>query len=269
MKVVDWVPAGIDVNQASAARIHDYHLGGLHNFPADRWVAERAVDNLPELPSVIRANRAFLQRAVRVLAEAGVRQFVDLGSGIPTAGNVHEVAHAVDPTTRVVYVDIDPVAVAHGTAMLAGIYGAAIVRADLRDVPRVLATPAVRDLIDFSEPVGVLMVAVLHLLADGDDPAHIIADYRDAVPTGSHLVLSHPGPGTRSGPASITTNAARHPGGQARRPRTDDEIRAWFDGWDLLEPGVTTVGRWRAEGGDLGSREQGRDTDLAGVARKD
>jgi hypothetical protein len=267
--VLNWVPAGIDINAASAARIHDYHLGGLYNFPADRWVAERAAENLPELPAAVRVNRAFLQRAVRFLAAAGVRQFLDLGSGIPTAGNVHQIAHTIDPTARVVYVDVDPVAVAHGSAMLAGIYSAAMVRADLRDVRSILTAPPVREMIDFSEPVGVLMVSVLHLLSDSDDPAGVIAQYRDAVPAGSHFVVSHPGPAAAvSRPAAMPMNSGRHLPGQRSRSRTTGEITAWFDGWDLAEPGVTRVGRWRVDAHDPGSADHDLVTDLGGVGRK-
>jgi hypothetical protein len=244
VKVADWVPAGVDINAASPARVHDYHLGGLHNFPADRWVAQRAAENVPDLLAAVRANRAFLQRAVRYLCSAGVQQFLDLGSGIPTEGNVHEVAHAVDPTARVVYVDMDPVAAAHGKALLAGIYSAAMVRADLCDVRAVLASPDVRNIIDFSQPVAVLMVSVLHLLSDPNDPAGVIAHYRDAMPTGSHLVLSYPG---------------RHRAGR---------IGAWFAGWELVEPGVTTVGQWRADERDIALPGNDGVADLGGVARK-
>jgi S-adenosyl methyltransferase len=264
-----WVPAGIDVNQASAARVYDCHLGGWHNFPADRWVAQRAAEGRPELPATVRANRAFLRRAVQYLCAAGVRQFLDLGSGIPTAGHVHEIAHAVDPQARVVYVDVDPVAVAHGDAMLAGIDTAAIVRADLRDVPLVLAAPPVRRLLDFTQPVGVLMVSVLHLLPDADDPAGVVARYRDAVPTGSHLVLSSPWSSrARTRPAAAPAAAAQRAIDTDGRLHTREDIAALFAGWDLVEPRITQIGKWRPDANDVVTADRERVADLGGVARK-
>jgi hypothetical protein len=246
-----WVPAGTDVNQPNDARVHDYYLGGWHNFPADQWVGQRAVQASPGLPALARANRAFLQLAVRHLSAAGVRQFLDLGSGIPTGGNVHEVAQQVDPGARVVYVDVDAVAVAHGQALLAGIDTAAMVHADLREVHLVLAAPAVRHLIDFHRPVGVFMISVLHLLSTSDDPAGVVARYRDAVPAGSYLALSHP----------IAANAQPAARGRAERTetrrdegddataRTRDEVAALFAGWQLESPGLVDPASWRPEGG--------------------
>jgi S-adenosyl methyltransferase len=262
-----WAPAGIDVNEASAARVYDVHLGGWHNFPADRWVAQRAAESMPELPATVRANRAFLQRAVRYLCTAGVRQFLDLGSGIPTAGHVHEIAHAVDPQARVVYVDVDPVAVAHGDAMLAGIDTAAIVRADLRDVPLVLAKPPVRRLLDFTQPVGVLMVAVLHQLPDTDDPAGVVARYRDAVPTGSHLILSSPWSSRARARTATAPAAAVYRADADGRLDTGDNMAALFAGWDLVEPGITQIGKWRSDTNQV-MADRERVTDLGGVARK-
>lgn len=268
MTGLGWAPAGIDVNQPSAARVYDYHLGGVHNFPADRWVAQHAADSVPHLPAAARANRAFLHRAVRYLCTAGVRQFLDLGSGIPTAGPVHEIAHAVDPQARVVYVDVDPVAVAHGQALLAGTDTAAIVPADLRDVPLVLAAPPVRRLIDFTRPIGVLMVDVLHLLPDTDDPAGVVARYRDAVPTGSHLILSSPRPSrARTGPAAAPAAVAHRAIDIDSRPRTRDDIAALFAGWDLVEPGITPIGQWHPDTNQI-TADHDRVTDLGGVARK-
>lgn len=268
MTGLGWSPAGIDVNQASAARVYDYHLGGLHNFPADRWVAQRAAESMPDLPATVRANRAFLQRAVRYLCAAGVRQFLDLGSGLPTAGHVHEITHAVDPQARVVYVDVDPVAAAHGDAMLAGTDTAAMVRADLRDVPLVLAAPPVRRLLDFTQPVGVLMVAVLHLLPDTDDPPGVVARYRDAVPTGSHLVLSSPWPSPASTrPAAARAAAAHQAIDTDSRPHTRHHIAALFAGWDLVEPGITPIRQWHPDTNQV-TADRERVTDLGGVARK-
>jgi len=263
VQVGDWVPAGVDINAPNLARAYDYLLGGGYNFPADRWMAERAAQQRPNLPATVRANRLFLQRAVRHAASAGVRQFLDLGSGMPTAGHVHHVAHEVEPAARVVYVDVDPVAVAHGTAMLASVYAAAMVLADLRDPPAVFAAVPVRDLIDPAEPVAVLMVAVLHLLG-GDDPAAVIGGYRDLVRSGSYLILSHPDPHDLP-PAA---NTAGHDAASQRPPGTREEITAWLHGWDLLPPGLTTVGAWHANIPDPTGPDDPAVTDLAGVARK-
>jgi O-methyltransferase involved in polyketide biosynthesis len=261
-----WVPAGIDVNRANAARIHDYLLGGRHNFPADRWAAERAADKMPDLWAFVRARRMFLQRAVRFLVSAGVRQFIDLGSGIPTEGHVHEIAQKLEPAARAVYVDVDPVAVAHGRAVLAGVDGASMVHADLRDVPLVLAAPAMRETIDLSRPVAVLMIAVLNLLPDADDPAGIVARYRDAAPSGSHLVLSHPtfpdAPALL--PATVVTGG-RQGAETDDRPRSRYDIAAFFAGWDLVEPGLGEIELWHPA---VGRQAGHRVTELGGLAHK-
>jgi hypothetical protein len=252
------VPAGTDVNQASAARVHDYYLGGWHHFPADRWVGDQAVQASPGLPAIARANREFLQRAVRFLAGVGVRQFIDLGSGIPTAGQVHEIAQQADPQAHVVYVDVDPVAVAHGHALLAGIDTVHMVRADLRDVPLVLAAPAIRQLIDFTRPIGVLAISVLHLLPGSDDPAGIVARYRDAVPAGSYLAVTHPVASTTrvvTGGQSAATRIV--PGGLTREGfqpavveatvRTRQQVAGMFAGWQLVAPGLVNLREWRPD----------------------
>lgn len=191
MELPDWVPATMDVSKPSSARMYDYYLGGTHNFEVDREAAERAIAVMPFTIHGARGNRDFLRRAVRHLVESGVTQLLDLGSGIPTVGNVHEVAQRVNPLTRTVYVDIDPVAVAHSTAILRSNPLATVIHADMRDTEAVLAHPDVRRLIDFSEPVGVIMAAVLHFVPESSDPDSIIARYREAVPDGSQLVLSH------------------------------------------------------------------------------
>jgi SAM-dependent methyltransferase len=268
MSQLDWVPADTDVNQANAARVYDHHLGGWHNFPADRWVAQRAVDGAPGLPTAVLTNRAFLQRTVRYLLSAGVRQFLDLGSGLPTAGNVHEAAHALQPTARVVYVEVDPVAVGHGRALLGTTDRVAMVQADLRDVPLVLAAPQTRQLIDFTAPVGVLMVCVLHLVPDGDDPAGLIGRYHDAVAAGSHLVLSHPGPGSVWNTLHTSTAIT---GRTDRRPvelRTREAVTALFGSWQLVQPGVTEVAQWHTTGPDTLSGDRSSIGHFGGVARK-
>ena len=271
-----WAPEAIDVDRPSAARIYDYHLGGGHNFAVDREIAEKVAALMPELPLIMRANRAFLLRAVRLLIDAGIRQFLDLGSGIPTVGNVHEIAQGSDPSARVVYVDNDPVAVAHSQALLSGNDNAGVVHADLRDIRSVLGAPEVSRLIDFSRPVGLLMVAVLHFVPDRDDPAGIVAGYRDAVPAGSHLVLSHGAASedTHAPVGSSEALAAYSRSVAEMTLRTRAEVAAMFDGFELVDPGVVYVTRWRpwpapdAREPATDAREPTPLAQLVGVGRK-
>jgi hypothetical protein len=258
---------GIDLDRPSAARVYDFYLGGFHNFAADRAMGQQAVRMWPELPEIMQANRAFLRRAVEFLVGAGVRQFLDLGSGIPTVGNVHEVAQRAAPDTRVVYVDNDPVAVEHSRAILAGDERTAVVQADLRDPDAVLADPAVRALLDSDGPTAVLMFAVLHFVPDDADPAGLVARFRDAVPAGSYLALSHATAGQQAG------RAAEHRSLYQRTAtpmtmRTRDQVVRLFDGWDLVEPGVVYMPQWRPEPGAPTVERPERITGLAGVGRR-
>ncbi|MGC9665975.1 SAM-dependent methyltransferase [Planosporangium sp. 12N6] len=246
-------PDGLDLDRPSAARVYDYYLGGAHNFAVDRAMAEQAIALWPELPATIRANRAFLRRAVRFLVDQGVRQFLDLGSGIPTVGNVHEIAQAAAPDARVVYVDIDPVAVTDSQLMLAGNERATAIHADLRRPAQVLADPQLRALLDLDQPVAVLMVAVLHFVPDSDDPAGIVAAYRDTVAPGSYLALSH------ATPDGQEERAETHQALYARTAtpmtmRSRDEVAALLGGWEVLPPGVVRLPAWRPEPGDDVSR---------------
>src|SRR3954454_8901790 len=183
--------------------MYDYFLGGAHHFAVDRAAAKEIEQAIPWIGGVYRANRSFLRRAVRCFLDEGVTQFLDLGSGIPTVGNVHEVARQVQPAARVMYVDIDPVAVAHSEALLEDVPDTAILRADVREPERILEHPTVREIIDFSRPVGLLMVGVLHFLHDRDHPYEHVATYLDALPAGSMIALTH---GTFDGrPEELTT----------------------------------------------------------------
>jgi S-adenosyl methyltransferase len=263
-----WAPPEIDIQRPSPARVYDYHLGGAHNFEPDRVAAEQIAEIMPELPLIMRANRAFLGRAVRRLMAAGIRQFLDLGSGIPTAGNVHEIAQQADPDARVVYVDVDPVAVTHSQALLAGNDRAAAVQADLRDVPTVLAAPAVRRLIDFKQPIGVLMVAVLHFVPDRDDPAGVVARYRDAVPSGSYLVISHAAASedTKAPAGAHQASAAYSRNVAETALRTRAQVSDLFTGFELVDPGVVYVTDWHPEITD--GRPPQRLAQLVGMGRK-
>ncbi len=263
----EWAPAGIDLSRPSAARVYDFYLGGFHNFAADREMGGQAVGMWPELPAIMQANRAFLRRAVEFLVGVGVRHFLDLGSGIPTVGNVHEVAQRAAPDTRVVYVDNDAVAVEHSRAILAGDDRTAVVQADLREPDSVLSDPAVRTLLDTDGPVAVLMMAVLHFVADDADPAAVVARFRDAVPSGGYLALSHATAGAAAG------RAAEHRGLYQRTAtpmtmRNRAEVTRFFDGYDLVEPGVVYLPQWRPDPGDPAVDQPERMTGLAGVGRK-
>ena len=185
------VPDGTADERPSVARLYDFLLGGRHNYAADRELARRVLQAEPNARRLVAANRAFLRRAVRFMLDAGIDQFVDLGSGIPTQENVHEIARRTSPDSRVVYVDHDQDAVAHSRHILSGDPLASAINADLRDPAVVLAHPEVRRLIDFSQPVGVLMVAVLHFVSDDEDPAGVVAAYAGRLAPGSYLVISH------------------------------------------------------------------------------
>ncbi|HEV7215797.1 MAG TPA: SAM-dependent methyltransferase, partial [Chloroflexota bacterium] len=171
--------------------MYDYFLGGAHNFAVDRQAAEKVVAIHPDFPLMMRANRAFLRRAVTYLAGQGVTQYLDIGSGIPTVGNVHQIVQRVQPDARVVYVDIDPIAVAHSEAMLANNPNATIVQADARDMPSLLGHPTIRQFLDWDKPLAILLVAVLHFIRDDVEAGRIVATARQALPTGGYLVLSH------------------------------------------------------------------------------
>ena len=239
-----WAPEDIDIERPSVARMYDYFLGGSHNFAADRELAEQARKVFPDAPYVVRANRAFLRRAVAALCDLGVRQFLDLGSGIPTVGNVHEVAQTIDPGSRVVYVDSDPVAAAHATAMLGGRASVHALHADLRDPAAVAGEVARSGWLDFSIPIAVLIVSVLPFIPDEDEPAAIVAAYRDATAPGSYLAISH---GTNDyqpeavGKVEGVYTRTTQPG--VFRSRA--EVLALMPGYELLPPGLVDAIHWR------------------------
>jgi S-adenosyl methyltransferase len=238
------VPPGIDPAKPSAARIYDYLLGGKDNYAVDRAAADRVLAVAPDQRRLARSNRAFAIRAVRVLAEAGLRQFIDLGTGIPTSPSVHEVARQASPSARVIYVDSDPIVQAYNTALLASDDQVAAVQADIRQPGAILGHPDVTALIDFAQPVGVLCVAVLHLVADSEDPGGIIAQFRERMSPGSYLVLSQFA--SESDPeamAGLRAAAAGTPVETYFRP--SDQIRSFFNGFTLLEPGLVPVQDWR------------------------
>ncbi|MFF9060756.1 SAM-dependent methyltransferase [Streptomyces sp. NPDC101213] len=244
-----WAPRSIDISVPSVSRIYDYYLGGSHNFEVDREAARRAMEFMPGLPKIMQANRAFMRRAVRYAADSGITQFLDVGSGIPTFGNVHEVAQAARPGARVVYVDHDPVAVAHSQAVLGENPDAGVVAADLLKPREILTSPQVEQLIDLERPVALLLVAILHFVEDTDDPYAAVAELSAALAPGSLLVLTHasyegiPLPQGRAEGAVDVYKDIRNP----LVMRSRDEIARFFEGYDMVEPGLVPMPHWRPE----------------------
>jgi hypothetical protein len=241
----------LDTSRPHPARVYDYLLGGKNNFAADRALAEKMLEQTPGLRIAARENRAFLGRAVRYLAEeAGVRQFLDIGTGLPTAGNVHEVAQRIAPQSRVVYADNDPMVLAHARALLASAPEGrtAYIQADLRDPAQILADPQVREVLDFGQPVALVLVAVLHFLPDEDKPAEVVAALLDALPSGSYLVASHTALDHAPAPVAAMERAARAGGIRTQQRDSGDFARLAFPGLALVPPGVVLVSEWRPVG---------------------
>lgn len=270
-----WAPPGIDISVPSVSRIYDYYLGGSHNFEVDRQAARRAMEFLPGLPKIMQANRAFMRRAVRYAVGQGVTQFLDIGSGIPTFGNVHEIAQAASPEARVVYVDHDPVAVAHSQAVLEGTERTGVVAADLRKPQEILTAPEVGRVLDLNRPVALLLVAVLHFLEDSDEPYAAVAELRDALAPGSLLILTHasyegiPLPEEVAGGAVGVYRDIRNP--LVMRGR--EQVARFFDGFGPVEPGLVAMPNWRPdapEGPESGAADEDpfAFSGFAGVGRK-
>jgi SAM-dependent methyltransferase len=241
----------IDPEKPSPARIYDFWLGGSQNFAADRLVGQRAIDAVPGLQAGVRANRAFLGRVVHHLAEQGVSQFLDLGSGVPTIGNVHEAARYVNPTARVVYVDIDPVAIAHARALLADIAGVEAILADLRRPEKVLTHPLVRDTLDLTAPIGILMNAVMHFIPDAEHPDEIVRAYTGPAAPGSFIAISHgtENPGQRREVETLV-NDYQQSTGVSLISRDAEQIGAWLTGLDIQPPGIVTIDQWHPDTDD-------------------
>jgi S-adenosyl methyltransferase len=256
-----------DTSVANQARIYDYLLGGKDNYAADRAAVDAVLKVAPELGFTARANRAFLGRVVRYLtAQAGIRQFLDIGTGIPTAGNTHQVAQAVAPESRVVYVDYDPVVLAHARALLTSHKAGATeyVDADLRDTDAILGHAA--RLLDFTKPVAVTLLMVLHVIPDSDDPHALVAKVMDALPSGSYLAVSHLGSDlldeeAKQGFENIVSRSAQ----QQYIGRSRDEMLRFFEGTDLVEPGLVRVEEWHP---DPVAGETGRSALWCALGRK-
>jgi len=255
---MDKFPQGVDPNVPSPARIYDYLLGGKDNFAVDRAAAEKILEHAPNAKEAAQANRRFLIRAVEYLADQGIRQFLDIGTGLPTQENVHEVALRKAPGSRIVYVDNDPIVLAHARALLACNAQTIAVAGDLREPESILDNPEVTEHLDFNEPVGLLLVAILHFLPD-EAAYPAVAKLRDRLAPGSHLVISHGSAGRLDdkGVAAIRRVYARSSAGEAVA-RTREEILRFFEGCELVEPGVVTVDEWRPrEGEPVRTRTEG------------
>ncbi|HKN97376.1 MAG TPA: SAM-dependent methyltransferase [Pseudonocardiaceae bacterium] len=245
----DWVPEGIEVTMPNAARVYDYVLGGYHNFAADREFVDQALKVWPNAAAVGHAHRAFVRRSVRwLVAEAGIRQFLDIGSGIPTLGNVHEIAQAAAPDAHVIYVDIDPVAVAHSKAILADNPLANALQADLRDVDDILRHRDLTALLDFERPVAVLFNSVLHFVADDGEVLAVLDRLRDAMVRDSYLVITH---GTAvaqfTREQSQVTELYRSTNSVPGHLRGPDQLAAMVDGMDVVAPGIVPVTEWHPD----------------------
>jgi SAM-dependent methyltransferase len=267
------VPPGIDVTKPNIARVYDAFLDGKDNFAADRAVVKLTLDIAPDAAAGAKANRALLRRMVRYLAgEAGITQFLDIGSGLPSRGNVHEIAREVNPAAKVVYVDNDPVVLVHGRALLGRNPAVTVVTADARDPAQILANPLVTEFLDLRRPVGLLMLAILHHISDAEDPAAIVARFRDALAPGSYLAISsfrmpgpeHPKDAAKTRAVQDLFNRTLGTG----RWREHEEILAWFGDWELLPPGLVPLPEWRPDVAGQVKRNSTYYGFVAGLARK-
>ncbi|MFI7341762.1 SAM-dependent methyltransferase [Streptomyces sp. NPDC050085] len=236
----------IDTSKPHPARIYDYLLGGKDNYPLDREAGDALVAAAPEVLVSVRANRAFMERAVRFAVGSGVRQILDIGTGLPTAPNVHDVAREVASDVRVAYVDNDPIVKAHGDALLSRSGATSITLGDLRDPRAVLEHPGVRRVIDFDEPVVLLLVAVLHFVTESEEPERIVAELREALPVGSHLVLSHV-TGDFADARKDVAAAVYNQATATMNLRSRAEVERFFGDFELVEPGLVQVPFWRPD----------------------
>jgi hypothetical protein len=260
---------GFDPSRPNVARVYDYLLGGKDHFAADRAVADQIIETLPAVPVGVRAQRAVLGRVVRYLVgEAGIRQLLDVGSGLPTADNVHEIASRVNPATRVVYLDNDPVVLNHATALLADDTSTFVVRGDFFDPPSIIDNPAVRTHLDWSQPIGLLLCGIMHYILDSDDPRGLMSTLIDALPSGSYVFVHHLL--DTGDPAATDLQASMAKGLGRVQFRTMAQVRALLGDLELVEPGLVPVPDWRPDPGTPVPAENSLVLGLAcaGVARK-
>ncbi len=268
MSTADWITDEVDPRKPNAARVYDYYLGGYHNFEVDRAFAAQIDRINPHMRLVAQINRAFLRRAIRYVVGQGIGQLLDIGSGIPTVGNVHEVAQGANPAARVVYVDIDPVAVAHSQAILAGNANAAAIRGDVRAPEEILSHPDVTRLLDLSRPVAIVMAALLHWVPDDVQAYAVVRRLREAMVPGGYLVIVHGVPDTQPQEVADRLNKAVEQVTLSKN-RTPAEILPFFEGTELVEPGLVLTPLWRPEGpDDVGLDKPEIGLCMAGVGRK-
>jgi hypothetical protein len=256
----------IDTSLPHTARMYDFYLNGKDNYAADRNAAREVLRAAPEIRPTALANRAFLGRAVRYLVrDAGIRQIIDIGTGIPTSPNVHEVAQQAAPDVRVAYVDNDPIVHVHADALLTGTGITSIVLADLREPEAILSHPQIRELVDFTEPVALLLIAILHFITAEEGPAGIVATLRDALAPGSYLALSHATGDFRT-QAAAKAAAVYDTATSTITLRSYDKVTAFFDGFDIIDPGVVQLPLWRPDGKP--PRDLSKILGYCGVGRK-
>jgi hypothetical protein len=260
-----YVPADVDTSKPSVARVYDAILGGKDNFAADREVAAEAVKAMGDGGGGARLNRAALGRAVRFMAGHGVAQFLDLGSGLPTVQNTHEIAQAADPAARVVYVDNDPSAYLHGRALLADDASTTVVLADIREPDKLLAMPGVTRFIDFTKPVGLILNAVIHHVLDEEDPYGIVQRYQEVLAPGSYMQLTH---FSDSSPQAMANEQVLRQSLGRGQTRSREQIARFFDGLDLVEPGLVYLPEWRPDEPVSLPLDPGGKLMLVGVGRK-
>jgi len=265
----DWLPPEINVGVAHPARVYDYFLGGKDNFAVDRALGDALTAQIPSAPYSARANRAFLGRAVRYLVkERGIRQFLDIGTGIPSAGNTHEVAQALAPGTRALYVDNDPIVLAHARALMSSHPAGAtrFIQADAREPGKILADPALRETLNLAEPVALMLVSILPLVRDDENPQDIVSTLLAALPSGSYLTISHITADFIKPEQAASAVAAGQHSGVTYVPRTRAEVTAFFSGLDLVEPGVVPILTWHPDDGEPADPHAA--SHYAGMARK-
>jgi hypothetical protein len=269
MNQSNWVPDEVPLDRPNVARMYDYFLGGGHNFAIDREAAEQLFTVYPDLPLISQVNRAVLRRVVRFLIGEGISQFLDIGSGIPTSGNVHEVAQRANPDARVVYVDVEPIAVAHSQAILHGVPNATAIQADARQTEEVINHPAVQAQLDWNQPMGILLFALLHFVPDDGDAAHIVRSLCQAMHSGSYLVITH---ATAEQVDESGVHVVEQLYQRATSPfhfRTREQVAELFEGLELVEPGLVHSPLWRPESeDDLFVDQPARSSAYVAVGRK-
>ncbi|WP_328473024.1 SAM-dependent methyltransferase [Streptomyces sp. NBC_00448] len=261
----------IDTSRPHPARMYNYYLGGRDNYEVDRDAAQRVIDLAPELVPMAQENRAFMHRAVRFVVESGVRQIVDIGTGIPTSPNTHQVAQEAAPDVRVAYVDNDPIVATHAGAHLVGAGRTGFFLGDLRDPQSILSHPTIGELIDFDQPVALMLLAILHFVEDDEDPAALVDAYLDALPAGSHLILTHSTADFHPADANWAEARDIYRTKGATAPltlRPHEQVLRFFDGLELLEPGLVQAPLWRPDGPLPDPEQLAHIGFYGGVARK-